>query len=295
MCAPAYPQRGTVESETGAAAAGGITTLFEMPITDPCCNSPERVAVRRDHFAGRAHVDFGLYAAPAELTEGAFAALAEAGVIALKVFTTAAPPGRGREFEGLAWPDPADRLRVLDPGRPHGLPVVVHAESEPLLGRRPRRRGARPRRAETHEAARPALAEALSVAEMLTLNIRAQARLHIAHVTSAADARGAAAVRRHLRLLGRDLPALPALHPEDVARVGTCAKINPPIRTRPTARRCGRRWRTARSTHVTTDHASFTPAEKAAHEGNFLTAPPGHPGTRGAAAVAAGCRGRGAG
>jgi dihydroorotase-like cyclic amidohydrolase len=61
---PAYPNRGSVESETGAAAKGGITTLFEMPITDPCCNSPERVALRRDHFAARALTDFALFAAP---------------------------------------------------------------------------------------------------------------------------------------------------------------------------------------------------------------------------------------
>ena len=38
--APAYPDRGTVESETRAAAAGGITTLFEMPISKPCCTTP---------------------------------------------------------------------------------------------------------------------------------------------------------------------------------------------------------------------------------------------------------------
>ncbi|NNL31129.1 MAG: dihydroorotase, partial [Gemmatimonadetes bacterium] len=54
---PAYPERGTVASETAACAAGGITTVFEMPITDPCCNSPDRVAMRRDHFAQTAVVD----------------------------------------------------------------------------------------------------------------------------------------------------------------------------------------------------------------------------------------------
>ncbi len=63
---PRLPERGSVESETGAAAKGGITTLFEMPITDPCCNSPERVALRRDHFAAHALTDFALFAAPVE-------------------------------------------------------------------------------------------------------------------------------------------------------------------------------------------------------------------------------------
>ncbi|MBD3625713.1 MAG: dihydroorotase, partial [Rhodobacteraceae bacterium] len=38
--APAYPERGTVQSETRAAAAGGVTTLFELPISKPCCSTP---------------------------------------------------------------------------------------------------------------------------------------------------------------------------------------------------------------------------------------------------------------
>ena len=45
--APAYPDRGTVETETRAASAGGVTTLFEMPISKPCCNSAERRALTR--------------------------------------------------------------------------------------------------------------------------------------------------------------------------------------------------------------------------------------------------------
>jgi dihydroorotase (multifunctional complex type) len=276
---PAYPQRGTVESETGAAAAGGITTLFEMPITDPCCNSPERVAVRRDHFAGRAHVDFALYAAPAELTPAAFEALAEAGVIALKVFTTAAPPGRGHEFEGLAWPDPADRLRVLELAARAGLPVVVHAESEPLLVQAAAAAQALdPARAETHEAARPALAEALAVAEMLTLNIRANARLHIAHVTSALTLDVLRRFAGTSDFSAETCPHYLRYTLEDVARVGTCARINPPVRSAADRAALWEALADGTIGHVTTDHAAFAPAEKAAHEGNFLTAPPGHPG-----------------
>ena len=37
--APSFPERGTVESETKAAAKGGITTLFEMPISNPCMSN----------------------------------------------------------------------------------------------------------------------------------------------------------------------------------------------------------------------------------------------------------------
>ncbi|MFN4128311.1 MAG: hypothetical protein ACK4GC_00605, partial [Paracoccaceae bacterium] len=133
--APAYPQRGTVASETAACAKGGITTVFEMPITDPCCNTPDRVALRRDHFAQTAHIDFGLYAAPVELTEAAFDALAASGIVALKIFTTPAPVGREHEFAGLAWPHAGDQFRVLQLAARTGLPVVVHAEHAGLLAR----------------------------------------------------------------------------------------------------------------------------------------------------------------
>lgn len=277
---PAYPQRGTVLSETAACAKGGITSVFEMPITDPCCNSPERVAIRRDHFAQTALVDFGLYAAPVELTEAAFHALREAGVVALKIFTTPPPPGRDREFAGLAWPDAAHQARVLDLAARAGLLVVVHAEHPEILARAAD--GARaldPADAATHNAARPAMAEALAVAQLLTLNMAAGARLHIAHVTSAET------VDMLRRFAGTsDFSAETCPHylhytAKDVARAGVCAKINPPVRHEADREALWQALADGTIQHVTTDHAAFSAAEKAAHEGNFLTAPPGHPGT----------------
>ena len=46
--APAHPARGTWLSETRAAAAGGVTTVFEMPISKPCCATPEILVSRRE-------------------------------------------------------------------------------------------------------------------------------------------------------------------------------------------------------------------------------------------------------
>lgn len=278
--APAYPQRGTVESETSACAAGGITTVFEMPITDPCCNSPERVALRRDHFAASALVDFALYAAPAELTPSAFEALAEAGVVALKIFTVPSPPGREREFEGLAWPDAADQLRALTLAAEVGLPVVVHAEHPGILARS-EQEAARldPADAMTHAAARPAIAEALAVAQLLAMNIQARAKLHIAHVTSAATLD----VLRHFAgssdFSAETCPQYLRHTEDDVARVGVYGKVNPPIRTAADRAALWEALGDGTLAHVTTDHAGFSAAEKAAFEGDFLNAPPGHPGT----------------
>ena len=277
--APAYPQRGSVESETAACAAGGVTTVFEMPITDPCCNTPAEVLRRRDHFAPRAHVDFGLYAAPLDLTEAAIDALADSGIVAFKIFTTPAPAGREREFAGLAWPDPADQLRALTLIARTGLPVVVHAENADMLARAEADvAGDDPAHAAIHNRARPPMAEALAVAMLLTLNMQAQARLHIAHVTSAATI---AVLRRFAGssdFTAETCPHYLRFTESDVAAAGVFAKINPPIRQEADRAALWEALADGTIAHVTTDHAAFAHAEKVAHAGNFLTAPPGHPG-----------------
>ena len=277
---PAYPERGTVESETAACAAGGITTVFEMPITDPCCNAPDRVALRRDHFADRAFVDFALYAAPRDLSPKAFEALADEGIVSLKIFTIPAPVGREHEFEGLSWPDAADQRRALELAAHVGLPVVAHAEHPEILARGERDAGELdPASASTHAVARPAMAEALAVAQLLTMNIRAQARLHIAHVTSAATLDVLRRFQGSSDFSAETCPQYLRYTEEDVDRVGVYGKVNPPIRTAADREALWEALVDGTLAHVTTDHTSFSVAEKASHEGNFLTAPPGHPGT----------------
>ena len=61
---PSYPMRGTIETETMAAAAGGVTTVFEMPISNPCCSTPEIFISRKEFFKGKSYVNYGLFAAP---------------------------------------------------------------------------------------------------------------------------------------------------------------------------------------------------------------------------------------
>lgn len=276
---PAYPSRGSVESETGAAAKGGITTLFEMPITDPCCNSPERVALRRDHFAARAHTDFALFAAPVALTEAAFEAFRAAGVIALKIFTTAAPPGRDREFAGLAWPDADAQMTVLRLAAKAGLVVVAHAEDEEMVAAATARAAALDKAdARTHGLARPPEAEAVAVASLLAMNMVAGARLHIAHVTSAPTVEVLRRLRGSSDFTAETCPHYLSFTEEDVARAGVSARINPPVRRERDRAALWGALADGTITHVTTDHAGFAPEEKAAREGDFLTAPPGHPG-----------------
>ena len=277
--APAYPERGTVLSETRAAAAGGVTTLFEMPISKPCCSTPEELARRQRHFAEHAVIDFGLYAAPGDLTEESRDRMLELGCIAWKIFTTAPPPGRGDEFDGLAFPDEADQLRALVLLAGTGRPVVVHAESADLLAHF--EAGARaldPADAATHGRARPAICESVAVAKLLAMNMTAQAKLHIAHVTSAETVAVLRAFAGTSDFTAETCPQYLFATEADVARAGVYAKVNPPIRGQADQDALWQAVADGVIDFVTTDHAPFSLAEKQAAEGDFLSAPPGVPG-----------------
>ena len=277
--APAYPKRGTVQSETRAAAAGGVTTLFEMPISKPCCSTPGELTRRRDHFAENAFIDFALYAAPGDLTEASRDAMMEIGCIAWKIFTTAPPPGRADEFEGLAFPDEADQLRALMLLADTGLPIVVHAESAALLDHFGAEAAALdPADAATHGASRPAICESVAVAKLLAMNTVAGAKLHIAHVTSAETVAVLRAFAGTSDFTAETCPQYLFATEADVARAGIYAKVNPPIRHQADQDALWQAIEDGVINYVTTDHAPFSLAEKQASEGDFPAAPPGVPG-----------------
>lgn len=277
--APSYPERGTVETETRAAAAGGVTTIFEMPISKPCCSTAAEVANRREHFADHAVVDFALIAAIGDLTAASRDAMLAEGAVAFKLFTTPAPAKREDEFEGLSYPGEAEQLAALRLAAESGKVVIVHAESSELLDAAGKRAATfDPALAATHEAARPAICETVAVAKLLAMNIEAQARLHIAHVTSAATVEVLRAFKGTSPFTAETCPQYLFFTSDDVQKAGIYAKVNPPIRGKADQEALWQAIADGLIDYVTTDHAPFAKAEKQAAEGNFLTAPPGVPG-----------------
>ena len=101
--APSFPERGTVESETKAAAKGGITTLFEMPISDPCMSNGKVLKDRKEHFSKNTIINFAFIPAIGKLTNSNLNSLIKNGAIAFKIFTIAAPANRKSEFDGLCF------------------------------------------------------------------------------------------------------------------------------------------------------------------------------------------------
>ncbi len=277
--APAYPERGTWTSETRAAAAGGVTTVFEMPISKPCCATPEIFVARREQGKREAVVNFALYGAPGLLNAALVRGMAEEGAIAYKIFTTGAVPGREDEFEGLCVPDEAQQLRVLELVRETGLVTVVHAESQPLMDYFTAQVKASGRNdALTHGESRPPVVEALAIAKIATLNDQVGTKLHIAHLTSAHALRTLQRWQGSQDITGETCPQYLTFTEDALIQFGSYAKINPPLRKEADIEALWAGLRDGSILSVTTDHSPFTVAEKERARRDIWAAPPGAPG-----------------
>ncbi len=278
--APAYPERGTVSSETRAAAAGGVTTVFEMPISKPCCATPEVVRERRALFASEAYVNFALYGAPGTLRAADVRGMVDEGVIGFKIFMTEAPRGRADEFTGLCLPDEGGQYEALRLVADTGKVLVVHAESNQLLNHfseKLRRTGRND--PQTHGESRPPVVEAVAIAKLLTMNRDVGAKVHIAHVSCRAAADELRLYQATaMDVTGETCPQYLFFTEADLARVGSYAKINPPLRKTRDQEALWEALVDGTLMAVTTDHSPFTPAEKERAVTDIWSAPPGAPG-----------------
>jgi allantoinase len=277
---PSFPERGDFATETRAAAAGGVTTVFEMPITKPCASTAAVVRDRRASAAAKAHVNVGLYGAPGRKDRAETLAMADEGVIGFKLFTTRSAPGREDEFLGLATEGLHDVLEALEYVAETGLRCVFHAETQDLIDLYTERASAHPGPDHLrHGASRPAVVEATAVAALAELARVVGTPIHIAHVTSAQTVD----VIRRAKRSGAPMTAETCPHylfctEDDLAAAGPFGKINPPIRHAEDRDALWEGLEDGTLDVVATDHAPFTAAEKEAARGDILAAPPGHPG-----------------
>lgn len=278
--APAYPERGDFATETRAAAAGGVTTVFEMPISKPCCATGAIFRARKALGEANVYVNFGLYAAPGLLDRDAIEDMVAEGAIGFKIFTTTAPAARYDEFEGLCLPDVADFYQALRLVAETGLVCSIHAETEALIQwHTDQLKAANRNDVESHGESRPPHVEASAIATILALNESIGANVHIAHVSS----RHALEVIRRFKAGGQPFTAETCPHylfftEADLARVGPYAKVNPPLRQPDDQAALWEGLADGTLMAVTTDHSPFTVEEKERARTDIWRTPPGAPG-----------------
>lgn len=277
---PGYEQRGDFFSETCAAAAGGTTTIFEMPISQPGCATVATFRQRRRLLEEQAIIDVALYGAPGTLRSQDVLGMAEEGAIGFKIFMHRAPAGREEEFVGICLTEDDDLYGALRLCRETGLRLVAHCESDSMLeAGLARARASGQDDLAAHGASRPPVVEAVAVARFLALAEAAGARVHVAHVSC----RQSLDVLRRFQRAGVDATGETCPHylfftEEEAAALGGFAKINPPIRGLSDQRALWEGLTDGSLSLVTTDHAPYLLEEKA--RDSIWAVPSGAPGAQ---------------
>ena len=163
-------------SATRAAAAGGVTTIVDMPLNSvPPTTTVDALAVKRTAAAPSAHVDVGFWGGAVPGNLGMLAPLHEAGVFGFKCFLS---PSGVEEFPHL---DRAQLGAAMEEVAALGSRIIVHAEDPALLhDDLPVGRGYA-----AFLASRPAASEASAVDAVIAEARRTGARAHILHLSDA--------------------------------------------------------------------------------------------------------------
>jgi allantoinase len=249
------------ETATRAAAAGGVTTILDMPLNSiPPTTSPTALAEKRDAAEGRVHVDVGFWggAVPGDL--GHLRRLHEAGVFGFKCFLC---PSGVDEFGSLE----LGQLRgaMTEIAAFDGL-LIVHAELPAPIERATARLGdADPFAYATYLASRPPEAEADAVVAVVEASRATRCRTHILHLSAA----GCIDVLEGSSVTAETCPHYLTFTAEAIPTGATEYKCAPPIRDAENRERLWEGLRGGAISNVVSDHSPCTPDLKA---GSFLEA-----------------------
>jgi allantoinase len=250
---------------TRAAAAGGITTIIDMPLNSvPATTDAAALSAKREAAAGQVHVDVGFWAGAVPGNQPRLRGLHDAGAFGFKAFLvdSGVPEFPPLDAPGLE----RAMVRVAE----LGSLVIVHAEDAGALRAAPAASG--PGYAAFLQS-RPAAAEVAAVATVIELARRTGARAHVLHLSAAEAAPLLAAARRDgVLVTAETCPHYLALAAEDVPDGATQFKCCPPIRERANAEKLWRALARGMIDCVVSDHSPCPPELKGLGHGDFAAA-----------------------
>jgi dihydroorotase len=253
---PGYPNKETWKTGSAAAALGGVTTVFEMPNTNPPTGTVEALRIKLK-AAESSYCDFGIHGLLGDESIDQLEALLDAGVTSFKAFV-------GNTFGNLPAPSDGALLEGFEILAPLGIRTVVHAENSSILFRRQKQlQDAGRIDSMAHLAARPAVAEIEAINRVLTLAEWTGARVHIAH-HSAADSLYLLREfkRRGVDVTAETCPQYLLLNTDHMLKLGGVMRVNPPIREPRHNQPLWDALMDGTLDMIATDHAPHTPEEK---------------------------------
>jgi allantoinase len=254
---------------TRAAAAGGVTTLVDMPLNSiPPTTTASGLQAKLAAATGKLWVDAGFWGGVVPGNAAEIRPLWEAGVYGFKCFLV---PSGVEEFPAVSKSELRAALAELVS---LGAVLLVHSElPEPIEKASEAARDAKPERYATWLASRPREAEKEAIALLVRLSREMGARIHVVHLSSE---EGAALVRQAkaegLAVTAETCPHYLTFSAEEVTSGATEFKCAPPVRERENREELWSALRDGTIDCVVTDHSPCPPEMKLRETGNFLGA-----------------------
>lgn len=276
-----FPHRENFLTGTAAAAAGGITTVIDMPCCSvPSVRSANQLELKKDIIQPQALVDFALWGGVTgeDVRENQLHLVqeqADYGVVAFKAYMTPSVP----TFPRVTDPEMYEAFKAV---AKTGLPVGIHAENYAMCDYyvnklRSEGRMDGPAWAE----ARLELAEKVAIELGISFAEESGARLHIVHMSTGIGAKLVGeAKKRGLNVTSETCPHYLTINAQEaMSEYGALAKIAPPLRTKKDNELLWEGLNNGSVDFIGTDHAPYEIESEKAMEGmNIWTAFPGIPG-----------------
>ena len=246
---------------TRAAAAGGYTTLIDMPLNAiPATTSVAGLEAKCSAAAGNCLVDYGFWGGVIPGNEQEIEPLAASGALGFKCFLC---PSGVDEFPMVTEPDLRSALPHLARA---GLPLLVHAELPQYL----RNNDCDWREYQNYLASRPDESEIAAVRFLINLCRESQCHIHIVHLSSAealSDLRKARAAG--LPITVETCPHYLHFESENIHPGATLCKCAPPIRSHANREKLWKALLSGDIDFIATDHS---PCPTNMKSGDFSTA-----------------------
>ncbi|WP_153411019.1 allantoinase AllB [Nocardia macrotermitis] len=247
---------------TRAAAAGGVTTLIDMPLNSiPATVDVAALRAKRDVAAAQCSIDVGFWGGAVGSNLADMGELVRAGVFGFKAFLLPSGVDEFCHLDSAQLEDAVRAVAELD------ALLIVHAEDPHVIEAAPEPNG--PGYAD-FLASRPAEAEIRAIANLIELAERYAARVHVLHLSAASALPMLAAARaRGVRITAESCPHYLTLCAEEIPDGATEFKCCPPIRDRANQRELWNGLRDKIIDCIVSDHSPSTVALKRAGDGDF--------------------------
>lgn len=264
---PGLTEREDFYTGSCAAAAGGVGSVVEMPLSgNPTVTSVETLEAKKTQAAAKSVVDYGLWGGLVNDNVSQMEAMSQNGALCFKAFTCFA----GNDFpyanHDVLWRGLVEAGRI-------GALVGVHCEDEELTSVREKRARAEGRlTVRSFLEAHAPETEELAVAGLLVMARRAGARVHVCHATLAEVVDMVTEARKYQPATVETCPHYLVFNESDLERLGGELKCTPAIRTAADVERLWDRVLSGKVDMICSDHSPSTIPQKNPLSGCFWDA-----------------------